>query len=246
MQISDRALLYGCGVFTTIRIVDRFPFRWNEHWLRLLVHADKIGLVGVPSEQVIRRTIQPLIKGFLAGRVRITLLDHRPSALWESTEKIPNQDFYILVGKVAALPTSFHLSISPYPTQSGSPLAGIKSCNYLEPLMSLDEAKGRGFHEAIRVNECGFVTSACLANVFWLKRGELFTPSLATGCLAGTTREFILENINCREVEAPIDVLDGADAIFLTSAGIGVVHVAAFDERRFERIDHPIMHLLPY
>ncbi len=111
---------------------------------------------------------------------------------------------------------------------------------------SLDEAKARGFHEAIRLNECGFVTSACMANVFWVKGGELFTPGLAMGCLAGTTRDFVFENIDCREVEVGIEALKDADAIFLTSAGIGVVQVAEFEGRRLEKVDHPILHLLPY
>jgi len=246
MQISDRSLLYGCGVFTTIRIVNGFPFRWKEHWRRLLTHADEIGLIGLPAEEVIRGAMRARVQGCLEGRIRITLLDHRPSVLWESTVSNQNQDFHILVGKAVKTPTPFLVSISLYPLNSRSPLAGVKSCNYLEPVMSLDEAKGRGFHEAIRVNERGFVTSACMANVFWLKGGELFTPSLTTGCLAGTTREFVLENIDCRQVEVGIGGLDGADAIFLSSAGIGVVQVAEFEAKRFETIDHPILHLLPY
>jgi branched-subunit amino acid aminotransferase/4-amino-4-deoxychorismate lyase len=116
-----------------------------------------------------------------------------------------------------------------------SAAGGIKSCNYLEHLMSLDEAKRRGFHEAIRLNERGEVVSACMANLFWTKDGKLFTPSLRTGCLAGTTREYILENIECKEVEVGIDEINRADSIFLTSAGLGIARVREFDGKRLGR-----------
>jgi len=84
-----------------------------------------------------------------------------------------------------------------------------------------------------------------MANVFWLKDEKLYTPILATGCLAGTTREFVLENCDCEEVEVAINELDSVDAIFLTSAGIGVINVAQFDKKHLSDVGHPITTLLP-
>jgi branched-subunit amino acid aminotransferase/4-amino-4-deoxychorismate lyase len=111
--------------------------------------------------------------------------------------------------------------------------------------MSLEAAKARGFHEAIRINERGQVTSACMANVFWLKDEQLFTPAISTGCLPGTTREFVMENLQVNEVEAGIDGLKSADAIFLTSAGLGVVGVDEFDGRAMKRVEHDLLDLVP-
>jgi 4-amino-4-deoxychorismate lyase len=121
----------------------------------------------------------------------------------------------------------------------------VKSCNYLEKIIAKDEAKQRGFDEAIQLNERGDVASACMANVFWRRSGKLFTPSLETGCLPGTTREFVLENIDCDEVALGIEELRTADEIFLTSAGLGVVQVAEFDGRKVQRNEHAIMKLVP-
>ena len=102
-----------------------------------------------------------------------------------------------------------------------------------------------GANEAVRLNELGYVTSACMANISWLKNDRLFTPSLSTGCLPGTTREFVLENLEVSEVEAAIDDLREADAIFLASAGLGVVQVDQFDGRAMPDIDHAITRLVP-
>ena len=85
-----------------------------------------------------------------------------------------------------------------------------------------------------------------MANVFWEKDGYLFTPSLATGCLPGTTRESILEEVECEEVEMAIEELHEADRIFLTSAGLGVVSVAEAGGRELDTSEHPLSGLLPF
>ena len=85
-----------------------------------------------------------------------------------------------------------------------------------------------------------------MANLFWTKDGKLFTPSLRTGCLAGTTREYILENIECKEVEVGIDEINRADSIFLTSAGLGIARVGEFDGKRLDADRHEIEKLSPF
>jgi branched-subunit amino acid aminotransferase/4-amino-4-deoxychorismate lyase len=149
----------------------------------------------------------------------------------------------IVAAEQRPIPSPFRITISPYPVNSRSPLAGVKSCNYLEQILAKDEAKKRGFDEAIRGNERGHVTSGCMANVFWLNGDRFYTPALSTGCLPGTTREFVLENLECEEVEAEIGDLETADAIFLTSAGLGIVAADQFDGRRLAGGDHPILQL---
>ena len=242
------AAIYGKGIFTTVAVFDGSVFQWEKHWRRLIANAEKLQLdISEYSETTTKTALSEIIQGnnCINGRARVTFFDESQSVIWpfETSRKT---SLLITTGEPRLFSDTIRLAISPDAVNSRSPLAGIKSCNYLEPIMSLDEAKGRGFQEAIRVNERGVVTSACLSNVFWLKGGELLTPGLAAGCLAGTTREFVMENIECREVEAPTEALENADAIFLTSAGIGVVRVAEFQSRQMEKIEHPILYLLPY
>jgi len=61
-----------------------------------------------------------------------------------------------------------------------------------------------------------------MANIFWVKGGKIFTPGLETGCLAGTTREFLLENFPVSQTNSKINELSKTDEVFLTSAGIGI------------------------
>ena len=233
-------------MFTTLRIFRGEPLFWDKHWARLGRDSGKVGvdLTEFSEARVFDALKKEIVSGGVSdGRARITFLDQRSGDIWPA-ETEQNTTISILVGERRPTPTKFTITASPYRVNTFSPLVGIKSCNYLENLMAFDEAKECGFHEAVRLNERGEVTSAAMANVFWLKDEVLYTPSLATGCLAGTTREFILENLNCREVEAGIEDLNFADAVYLTSAGIGIVAAAEFEKRKLPNPPHQITKLL--
>jgi branched-subunit amino acid aminotransferase/4-amino-4-deoxychorismate lyase len=129
------------------------------------------------------------------------------------------------------------LTISPFRINSQSPLAGVKSCNYLEKLIALENVRGQGFAEALSANERGEIASAVMANVFWVKDQQIYTPALATGALAGTTREFVIElarekGFIVNEVTARIAEINAINEIFLTSAGLGVCAVNQFEKKK--------------
>ena len=238
--------LYGKGVFTTIAIYDGEPCLWEKHWRRLKDNASRIdlNLDEHPEDILIKSLADELSKNQITtGRARITFSDETGSSIWSDATK-QNTSLSIITAKMRPVPDNFRLTISPYTINSRSPLTGVKSCNYLDKILALDEAKSRAFHEALQLNERGEITSATMANIFWLQDNTLYTPSLKTGCLPGTTREFVLENLNCRETEKPIDVLRSADSIFLTSAGISIVQISEFESKTFTSVNHPILDLL--
>jgi branched-subunit amino acid aminotransferase/4-amino-4-deoxychorismate lyase len=241
------AILYGKGIFTTIAINEAKLILWEKHWPRLTTNAEWLGIdISEFSNEAILNALDEIIakNNVINGRARITFFDESHIKIW-SFDTGRKSSLLITTADNREIADNFRLTVSPYRTNTTSPLAGIKSCNYLEHLMAFDEAKARGFDEAVRLNERGEVASACMANVFWLKGGELYTPSLKTGCLAGTTREFILESLDCLEIEATIAELNSADDIFLTSAGIGVVQIAEFEGRAMRREPHGILDIVP-
>ena len=243
---ATNAALYGKGIFTTLAIYDRKPFLWEKHWRRLKDNAEKIGIdLSEHSEEATHKALDETIEenDVTDGRARITFFDESPSGVW-SIDTNGKTSLSIITGDLRPKPANFRLTVSSYPVNSRSPLAGMKSCNYLENILAFENAKESGFDEAVRLNERGLITSACMANIFWLKDEQLYTPSLKTGCLNGTTREFVLENLDCAEVEAEIDELKAADAIFLTSAGLGLVRVGEFQKRSLAIANHRITRLL--
>lgn len=244
---ASSAVLYGRGVFTTIAIREGRPFLWEKHWKRLNSNAADLSIdISSHSAPETLNFVEELIaeNSLSHGRARVTLLDESYGSIWQHLGE-RKTSLLIAVAGNRERSDRIRLIPSPYRVNSASPLAGVKSCNYLEHLMAYEEAQARGFDEAIRLNEKGRVTSACMANVFWEAGGRLYTPSLSTGCLAGTTREFVMENFDCEEVEVGIEEIESAERIFLTSAGLGVAPVAEFNGRRLDTSEHRILELLP-
>jgi 4-amino-4-deoxychorismate lyase len=237
------AMLYGRGVFTTVAIYNSQPFLWTKHWQRLAAHATKLDIdyTGC-TEKNVGEALHKLISfnQVHEGRARVILLARSGRDIWRA--KMPGAkktDLLIMTGEPQKLPsTGMSLAVSPYRTNTVSPLAGIKSLNYLEHVLSWEEAQSRDFDEAVVLNERGEIVSATTANLFWAKNGTLHTPTLSTGALAGITRECVIEIANQRFIpllEGVYEMQDltDADEIFLTSSSLGVAPVTTFDFRRY-------------
>ncbi len=221
LSAISSASLYGKGVFTTLAVNGGKPFLWEKHWRRLCENAKKLNIKLI-DEEMCKAEIYKLIEAnkVINGKMRITFFDESASKIWQFQTE--NKTSILIVTADLREVSNINLTVSPFRINSTSPLVNLKSCNYLEQTLALEDAQNHGFNEAVRLNERGEITSATMANIFWLKDEKLFTPSLKTGCLQGTTREFILENYECFEVENGLESLENADEIFLTSAVIGI------------------------
>lgn len=94
----------------------------------------------------------------------------------------------------------------------------VKSANYISERSDKQKSAGlRKNTEGILLTPEGYVAESLSANIFWVKDGQLYTPPLDTGILAGTMRAYIMKNNEVEEVLAQADVLYDADEIILTS-----------------------------
>jgi branched-subunit amino acid aminotransferase/4-amino-4-deoxychorismate lyase len=237
------AMLYGRGVFTTLAIHNAKPFLWPNHWTRLANHAARldIDLAGL-SEKTVDDALRKLIavNQVKQGRARVILLARSGRDIWKA--KMPGAkktDLIIMTGdahKVSG--DGISLAVSPYRVSTFSPTVGIKSLNFLDHVLSWEEAQSRDFDEAVMLNERGEIVSGTLANIFWSREGTIHTPALSTGAIAGVTRELVIEMagkhfIPLVEGVYEMSDLTEADEIFLTSSGIGIAQVTTFDFRRY-------------
>lgn len=235
MSAISSAALYGKGIFTTLAIYNSKPFLWEKHWERLTGNAKTIGIdLTEFSEDEIKNSLLQIIaeNQITDARARLTFFDESASGIWDF-ETNKKTSFLITTGDLRKISKDFRLTISPFLVNSTSPLVGVKSCNYLENILALDDAKVKGFDEAIRLNERGEVASACMANIFWIKDEKIFTPDLKTGCLKGTTRSLIMENFPVEETKAKLSELNSAETVFLTSSGLGIVQIAESGKAKF-------------
>ena len=237
------AMLYGRGVFTTLAIYNGQPFLWSQHWERLNEHAKELEIsCGNLDEAGVGAALKKLISvnRVSDGRARVILLARSSQHVWRASPPGPRKtDLLIMTSDGQKIPAiGLTLAVSPYRFNTFSPLAGIKSLNYLDHVLSWEEAHGRDFDEAVMLNERGEIVSATMANIFWVKDGTVHTPTLSTGALAGVTRACVIELASKHFiplVEGVYEMQDltDADEIFLTSASLGLAIVTTFDFRTY-------------
>ncbi|CAM5577733.1 hypothetical protein SALBM311S_12258 [Streptomyces alboniger] len=90
---------------------------------------------------------------------------------------------------------------------------GLKTTSYAENVVALARARERGASEALFANTVGQLCEGTGSNVFVVLDGEIHTPPLASGCLAGITRAFTVEWTGAKETDLPLDVLERADEV---------------------------------
>ena len=134
-----------------LRSTKKRVFLWEKHWRRLNDNAEKIGVdLSEFSEECLINALDDLIEKNEVenGRARITFFDESASRIWNfETER--KTSVLIITDDLREVPENLRLTISPFLVNSTSPLADVKSCNYLENILALEEAKRRGFDEAV-------------------------------------------------------------------------------------------------
>jgi branched-subunit amino acid aminotransferase/4-amino-4-deoxychorismate lyase len=246
------AMLYGRGVFTSLAVHNGKPLQWSNHWNRLSAHGKKLDIeLGSCTLKSVGDALQKLIKfnQVSTGRAHVILLARggRDLVRIPSDRKV---DLLILTSEPRPVPENgLSLAVSPYRVNTFSPLTGVKSLNYLDRILSSEEAQQRDFDEAVMLNERGEIVSATLANIFWTRNGTVHTPALSTGAIAGITRESVIQ-IAAKSfiplVEGVYEMSDlvEADEIFLTSSALGVAPVTTFDFRRYSISSESIVTML--
>ena len=186
--------------------------------------------LGPPSEQVLRQAMSQVISanGVDRGRLRLTVT----AGLGPMGSGAPSgpTSIFAATGPLADTPVPAVVT-APWTRNEGGALAGLKTTSYAENVRALRWAKERGAGEAIFANTKGELCEGTGTNVFVVVDGQVMTPALRSGCLAGITRELVIEVADVQEVDLPVDVLRTADEVFLTSTTRDVQGLTSVDDR---------------
>jgi branched-chain amino acid aminotransferase len=227
----DHGLTTGDGVFETLKIVDGRPFAVTKHLERLVGSAVGLGLPEPDLAQV-REGIATVLEAdphIAFGRLRITYTGG-PSPL--SSERGTAGPTLVVASQAIAhpAPTSAIVTV-PWVRNERSAVAGLKTTSYAENVLALAYAHERGGSEAIFANTVGNLCEGTGSNIFCVYDGELVTPPLTSGALAGVTRNLVLAWFGAVERDVPLASLAEADEIFLTSTTRDVQAVHRVDDR---------------
>jgi len=234
----DHGVTVGDGVFETCKVVDGVPFALQRHARRLDRSMAGLGLPAA-DHNIIDIGINAVLAGepIAYGRLRYTVTGG-VGPLGSDRDSSP-LTYIVTAGPQAVNPETGKLVVVPWTRNEHSATAGLKTTSYAENVVALAYAKERGGVEALFANSVGNLCECTGSNVFVVVDGEILTPDLTSGPLAGVTRDLVIEW--CREdgltVHAeplPMSILTQAAEVFITSSVKDVMAVHAVD-------DHPVV-----
>jgi branched-chain amino acid aminotransferase len=231
VSVFDHGLTGGDGVFETTKVVDGTPFALSRHLLRLQSSARGLGLPDPDLDLVRHAVADVLLENDTTEplRLRITYTGGVSPLGSDRGDSAPTLVVAIAPLKVWA-PTA-ELATVPWPRNESAPTAGLKTTSYADNVIALAYAKARGASEAVLANTAGHLCEGTGSNVFVVLGGQIATPPLSSGCLAGVSRALVLEWIGGEERDLPMTVLRDAEEIFLTSATRDIQAVQRVDDR---------------
>jgi branched-chain amino acid aminotransferase len=116
----------------------------------------------------------------------------------------------------------------------------LKTTSYAENVVALARAQEEGADEALFGNTAGNLCEGTGTNIFVVVDDRLVTPPLSSGCLAGVTRELLLEvDTSIAEADVPLTRLPSVEEAFLTSSTRDVMPISAIDGRALREVDGP-------
>jgi branched-chain amino acid aminotransferase len=227
----DHGLTVGDGVFEVVKVVDGRVFALDLHLQRLVRSARGLGLPD-PDLDAVRRGIGAVLQGepLTLGRVRVTWTGG-PAPLGSDRGHGP-PTLVVVAGAMDPWPDTAAVATTPWPRNERGALAGLKTTSYGENVRALAQAHAHGASEAVFANLQGHLCEGTGTNVFYVVDGDLRTPTLASGCLAGITRRLVLDWYGATEVDEPVEVLaEQASEAFLASTTRDVQGIHRWDDR---------------
>ncbi len=238
----DRGFTLGDGLFETMRVRGGAVLRIERHLSRLRAGAAVLGLSPLPKDEGLKDAIARTLaaNGLTDAAVRLTISRGVPKRRGLLPEPEPNPSMVIHAEPFTGYPAELYergarAVISGIRRNEHSPLARVKSLNYLDNVLARREAEARGVDDALLLNTAGDLACASAANLFLLLDGALVTPSVASGALPGTVRELVTAElappIGLKVVERVVrpEELGAAHEVFLTNALMGIVPLTVVD-----------------
>jgi len=247
IPVTTHAIHYGTSIFEGIRTYwnskNLYVFRLNEHVKRFRNSGKFYNITLNFSDKQIQNAVIDLCKKnkikkscyirpfYFVGQYGINLHVTRNAPTHTAIFSFPFGDLFNKNGISATISKWRKFSDVSTPTQAK--MGG----NYLNSILATQDAKQRGFEEAILLDQSGNVSEAPGENIFLVKNNRLVTPSLSSSALDGITRRSIITlakdmklKVHVRKVSKK--ELKTADEIFLSGTAAEITPIIKIDKKK--------------
>ena len=247
VPVTTHAIHYGTSIFEGIRAYKNeenlFIFRLNEHVkrfrnsgkyynisLRFSDNEIKKAIINLCRKNKIKKScyIRPF---YFVGQYGINLHVTKKAPTHVAIFSFPFGDLFNKNGITACISIWRKFSDASTPTQAK--MGG----NYLNSILATQDAKNRGFDEAILLDKNGNVSEAPGENIFIIKNNTLFTPPLSSSALDGITRRSILTFSKDLGLKTKIknitkEELKSANEVFLSGTAAEITPIIQIDKKK--------------
>jgi len=229
IPVNDRGLLYGDGIFETIRVINRQLSLWQLHQRRLLNSCNLLGIdVDLPK---LLEELNSLLGASAADGIAKVIVTrgvggrgYQPGDATEPTRIVqfhPLPDAYNQ-DKQGGVRVKF----CNQPITVNSRLGGLKHLGRLDQVMASSELTDE-YDEGLMSTDSGLVVEGTKSNLFVVINDSLVTPGLHNAGVAGVMREYLMgqfatDGFPVHEAKLNREDLLNASEVFLCNSVFGV------------------------
>ena len=247
IHVASHALHYGTGVFEGLRAYDSTSgtnvFRLEPHMRRLIdscrIYRMEPRWSQAELSQAVLDTVR--VNGFKSCYIRPLVyrgyeqlgLDPRPCPVdasilvWEWSQ---------MMG-AGALEDGIDAGVSSWTRLAPNTLPALAkgTANYANSGLIKMQASLDGYGEGIALDESGLLSEGSGQNLFLVRDGVIYTPSLGSSVLQGITRESVLTiakdlGYEVRETSLPREFLYLADEAFFCGTAVEITPIRSIDK----------------
>jgi aminodeoxychorismate lyase len=245
ISVNNRSFRYGDGLFETMKMMKGRIIHAEQHFNRLFAGMQtlqfQVPKIFTPDFLLKQINEMAMQNGHAKlGRVRLTIF-RGDGGLYDTVNHSPNyllQTWELNAANNELNENGLVIDFYEGTRKYADALANVKSNNYLPYLLAAMHAKQNNLNDCLLLNHEGHVCDATIANVFVVKDGEIITPKLSDGCVAGVMRDALLHGFDKAGFKmnekslSKEDVLN-ADECFLTNSIYGVRWVKMLGDKTF-------------
>lgn len=244
ISILDRGLLYGDGVFESLRTYNRHPFLLEEHLKRLLAGAKQLKIKAPYSLSQLKLEVLKTIAANRFKECYVKIILTRGEAKGHGLDfsnSAGKPTVIVLAEELKEYPKSLFVNgwkaIISTVRRAEVPTSRIKSLCYLDNALAKEEARQAGADEAFMLDGKGHMVEGTISNLFIIKLGTIYTPPLDEPILCGITRNLVLKLAKQSAFKTAEKIIDpkelyNCDECFITLSGAGIIPITRIWNRR--------------
>lgn len=241
IAVNDRSFLYGDGGFTTMLTQNGAIQFWPLHQERMQTCLQTLAITEPDWTQVLDWLRIAALPDEQAGlKLQITRggggRGYSPAGI--SQPNVIISHFGYPSHYLALQQQGISLGICQRRLGINPMLAGHKHNNRLEQVLLKAEMDQSGHVDGIVLDIHGRVIETTMANLFWVRDRQLYTPKLESAGVAGVARRLVIEHapqlgLTVQIGEFGLEDVQQATEIFITNSILGVAPVTQIGERSY-------------